>query len=37
MNICILAETNKNDHRKPLLPLDIENIKKKNKKLNFYY
>ena len=37
MNICILAEKNKNDHRTPLLPLDIENIKKKNKKLNFYY
>ena len=35
MNICILAETNKNDYRTPLLPSDIENIKRKNKKLNF--
>ena len=37
MNICILAEKNKNDHRTPLLPLDIEKIKRKNKELNFYY
>lgn len=37
MNICILAEMNKDDHRTPLVPLDIENIKRKNKKLNFYF
>ena len=37
MNICILAETKKDDHRTPLLPLDIEKIKRKNKELNFYY
>ena len=37
MNICILAEAKKDDHRTPLLPLDIEKIKRKNKELNFYY
>ena len=37
MNICILAETDKSECRTPLLPLDIENIRKKNKDFNFYY
>ena len=35
MNICILAETDKSECRTPLLPLDIENIRKKNKILIF--
>ena len=37
MNICILAETNKGECRTPLLPLDIENIRKRNNGFNFYY